>query len=721
MSIMILYMARFTKILPILMLPLILTLSGCLDSKLEINPDPSKLSSGTGATAGSTVTNVDQIDDDNTATGFGGGTHTGTTHNGTVLTLNASTSYAELDESWTPRWTNLLSYWKLNEPSWTPSAAGTVIDSQNFHHGTPIGNSNTTSTAKLGSFGGIFDGDGDYVSIAGSGSDYIFATFTVSLWTKSADFTANATAGDDALVGVWCASKGFIIWMPGNDLRFGDNTSSRVIWTNGRTKLEDNLWHHIVGVRDATTMRIYVDGVEKANAANGTLSYGCGGLTIGAYNGSGPIAAKIDDVAFWNAPLSADEVQLLYARQSAKYSGEMKSRVIDSQNAGSSWTNLDWITSLPFGKELPDGGGAANSESSADYSSLASSTLMQDLVGLWHLNGDLIDKSGNGFNASAVGGATTTSPGKFDKAAYYDGDNDSHSLGTLGTTFQTSWTASLWAKWDQFDPDNVGWTFVMAKPFTSNAPPYYQFDITESDGIVRAAVWNNALGYYMSGATPSALKTNRWYHIAVSIDVSAPSLNFYVDGELIQSVAASNGTYVNYATSVSLGENPIIGNGAYDMKGSVDEVAIWSRALSSSEILQLYRRGANRIKYQVRTCSASNCSDQDALTGDGWMGPGGNYLTYFSELYNNSSVTSSCATPQECFASELTLAGSVQKEKPSIPFNAFGADGVSVPNNRYFQYRVIMESDDENTACSGGTATCMPELKSVEIGPGHSY
>jgi hypothetical protein len=88
--------------------------------------------------------------------------------------------------------------------------------------------------------------------------------------------------------------------------------------------------------------------------------------------------------------------------------------------------------------------------------------------------------------------------------------------------------------------------------------------------------------------------------------------------------------------------------------GNIDEVAIWNRTLHLEEILQLYLRGANQIKYQVRTCTNADCSDQDAFIGDGWKGPGGNYLTYFSELYNNSTVTSSCEIAQECFLSEIS-------------------------------------------------------------------
>lgn len=56
-----------------------------------------------------------------------------------------------------------------------------------------------------------------------------------------------------------------------------------------------------------------------------------------------------------------------------------------------------------------------------------------------------------------------------------------------------------------------------------------------------------------------------------------------------------------------------------------------------------------------------------------------------------------------------------------MTFSNFSSSGLSVTNNRYFQYRTILESDDENLLCNygSGATACSPELKSVTIGPTH--
>ncbi|MCB0391226.1 MAG: hypothetical protein KDD58_08045, partial [Bdellovibrionales bacterium] len=97
--------------------------------------------------------------------------------------------------------------------------------------------------------------------------------------------------------------------------------------------------------------------------------------------------------------------------------------------------------------------------------------------------------------------------------------------------------------------------------------------------------------------------------------------------------------------------------------GKIDEVVYWDKALSDTEIANLYHRGGNRVQIQVRSCSDVSCSaDPD------FVGISGDSSQYFSELLNNS----------------LGL--------PSIDING------SVPTNRYFQYRMYMESDNSSSS-----------------------
>jgi hypothetical protein len=109
-------------------------------------------------------------------------------------------------------------------------------------------------------------------------------------------------------------------------------------------------------------------------------------------------------------------------------------------------------------------------------------------------------------------------------------------------------------------------------------------------------------------------------------------------------------------------------------RGTMDEVAIWSRVLTATEITDLYKRGALRIKHQVRSCDDAVCS------GESWVGAAGATTGFLSEL---------------------------QSTVPSLPSVSLTS---VVGDNRYFQYRTFVETDD---------ATLSPELRSTVIGPSH--
>ena len=157
------------------------------------------------------------------------------------------------------------------------------------------------------------------------------------------------------------------------------------------------------------------------------------------------------------------------------------------------------------------------------------------------------------------------------------------------------------------------------------------------------------------GGTPTigstSLAPNKWYHAVVT--KSGTTLTVYLDG--IQD-GTSTKTAEACDGNIRFG---ISGVSSAPLKGELDEVAIWNRALSANEVRDLYLRGAVRLKYQTRFCDDSGC-DTEAF-----IGPDGTIGTYFSEL-NNSALTT-----------------------PSLSFSSFaGVDNLNGPG-RFFQYKAF--------------------------------
>ncbi|NBT41841.1 MAG: hypothetical protein EBT20_15470, partial [Alphaproteobacteria bacterium] len=633
---------------------------------------------------------VDQTDDDNTATGFGGGSHTGTTYTSGVLTLNTTTNNAELDESWTPQWDNLVAYWKMDETSWN-GTANEVIDSIGSNHGVRVGDATTTSSAKIGDYAGTFDGTGDYVQIADA-DNLSFASTTSKLSFSTWVYISGTTGtADQVILGKYNSNASKIeylfVYNTTNkylELRVSEDGTSGTFWSTRANLVFDAIgaWFHFVVTLDVgtDTVNYYINGQSygSVNTAGASINamenfnepFRIATVTCLSGSTCGYLNGKIDDVAIWDTVISTDEVAIIYSRQSAKYAGEMKSRIIDSQDASASWTNLDWLTTLPFGKELP-----SSSESSADYSDLYSDGLMDGLVGLWHLNSNTwSDSSGLNYAGTSGGNVSISSFGLLSNAAEFDGDKDYIELPASSTILSgdTSLTLSAWFKTSlTYDTTGKGVNYGarLFSIYKTDAPAGYSSKIglgfygdnTDTLFIYHTPA-NSALTY-----TNSGFNDGKWHHLLCTYNATNDELKLYYDG--VEVASANSITLSDAGTNLMhIGDfDPADTEGSFN--GLIDEAAVWNRALDADEVLEFYRRGANRIKYQVRSCSSADCSDQDALTGDGWQGPGGNYLTYFSELYNNSSISSSCAIPQACAASELSLDGDVQTSSPSLRFD----------------------------------------------------
>jgi hypothetical protein len=185
---------------------------------------------------------------------------------------------------------------------------------------------------------------------------------------------------------------------------------------------------------------------------------------------------------------------------------------------------------------------------------------------------------------------------------------------------------------------------------------------------------------------------NRWVHVVAEFRNGDPNQNkLYLNGVEQKLLQLQGNPHAPHAVTSNL---PTISgwplSNGYGFTGRLDEVAIFNRSLSLTEVQQWYARGASRVKFQVKSCVAADCSDAT------WKGPDGTANTFFTEILNRAT--------QAPVSSGTYLATS-----PSLLFSNF----LSPPGqNRYFQYRVLMESDSH-------LPQIQPEVRSVSIGPVH--
>ncbi len=658
-------------------------------------------------------------------------------------------SDTSLHPSWAPKWDNLVGYWKM-DGNWRDSSG-------NGNHGTVFNGATISFDANVGNSAGLFNElvSHDYIEIPNTTDleNIQAGPFTMQAWYKPLNVPRNIDQSTRAH-GIFSKPGWHVGLDYNNDNSFRFNVPNHTPAHQRATSnpvYQTGTYYHIMGVSDGPggLVKLYVNGKLVSMVPNtgsfpsyGTNNFyiGTGSPTLSPAHSTWAVDGIIDDVALWNTNLKAIDVIKIYNRQKQKYAGHFDSEVIDLGSTTSNWPDLSWSTSLPFGKELVgdyNNDGNTESESSSVYFRL-SENLNEGLVGYWPLNektldsvggADFADFSGNSYACDIIVGGVIASEGKlgssFSDGQASCGDN-------LAFSGRSSFSVSVWFK-TLLSGSGQFFMIVNKRANPGTGLEGWVCYLAGSSG--KASCRRTVGGVENAINSISLLNDGLWHHLAATYDGNV--VKNYVDGVL-------QGTVVDTRDLINAGQDLSYGDNQADA-GSVDEVAIWERALSADEVQQIYRRGANRIKLQVKSCVDSNCECKSfssspqgsAADCDGdtivnaldfddphkadFIGPGGDGATYYSEAFNrkgtdtlfNCGNNTSDSDGNICVNDEISLIGSPKPEGPSIDFTDFPLSAKPL-DNQYIQYRVYMEADD-NTACQG--SPCLPELSSVNLNP----
>ena len=164
-----------------------------------------------------------------------------------LLGLTTGSAQADLTDG-------LVAYWPLNEGGGTTTADAS-------------GNGNdgalNAPTWDSGKFGGAlsFDGVDDFVDCGNSSTlDFGTGDFTISAWIKTTDRAGETIFGNGGDDGGGIRYRLYIEGDPGVKILVDDNSNKRD--PEGNVAVVDGQWHHLVGMRNGSTLRVYIDGVE---------------------------------------------------------------------------------------------------------------------------------------------------------------------------------------------------------------------------------------------------------------------------------------------------------------------------------------------------------------------------------------------------------------------------------------------------------------------------
>ena len=238
------------------------------------------------------------------------------------------------------------------------------------------------------------------------------------------------------------------------------------------------------------------------------------------------------------------------------------------------------------------------------------------LVGWWKFDEGsgttTADSSGNGYTGTLNNSPTWTT-GKLGDALTFAGSNESVSVpDTAALDLAGSWTVSGWVNFSSLPgAGNVAW--IVEKTNASNQGNYsIGYENKFIDGNSTLMVYYTSSGGSTYVEDPSPISLNTWYLVTGVWDSSSQYLYLYINGSLVSA------GYTGAAPQTGSGVPLYIGNSQYNnsgLDGVIDDVHVYNRALSASEVYALYagtRPGAegdviyNADKHVLQFCDGTN-------------------------------------------------------------------------------------------------------------------
>jgi type II secretory pathway pseudopilin PulG len=228
----------------------------------------------------------------------------------------------------------LVGYWSFDEASGTTAYDksgfgnnGTLYSSTTICSAPPTSGCPQWTTGKVGS-ALSFDGVDDYIQTSYLQSGV--TAYTIELWVKTADtgnqkiFIQNRGSGGKSLT-LGIGQTGGLRGGPGK-VGFEVDSDNLDIGISSVQNINDNNWHHVVGVWSAPSgtsvspsqFKIYIDGVEVpittgvVGSATSPLT-GSGGAKIARHDSwNTNFNGIIDEIRIYNRALSDAEIKAIY-------------------------------------------------------------------------------------------------------------------------------------------------------------------------------------------------------------------------------------------------------------------------------------------------------------------------------------------------------------------------------------------------------------------------
>jgi hypothetical protein len=221
-----------------------------------------------------------------------------------------------------------------------------------------------------------------------------------------------------------------------------------------------------------------------------------------------------------------------------------------------------------------------------------SGSLLQGLVGYWPFCGNANDESGNNL-ANISGGLQYTTDRFGNPASSLRFLNDTNSFFTSNIPYAPNVTIGFWLK------QNYPVT-IFPVPFYFHNGNYSDNEYTLYSNSSHVSSNYTLLGVrlgtnvatppnnWFDASIPYSGNDSSWNHITITVDNSTKVMSIYKNS-VLSGTLAFQGQIKNFS-KINFGHSRK-GSAETRYVGSLDDIAIWNRALTPQEITQLYNQG----------------------------------------------------------------------------------------------------------------------------------
>ena len=244
------------------------------------------------------------------------------------------------------------------------------------------------------------------------------------------------------------------------------------------------------------------------------------------------------------------------------------------------------------------------------------------------LSGDIVNLADSVGSTDSLGsdvdmvnsGATYGAAGILDNALSFDGSNDFGTLVNGGsdlfnffTITDATWSVSCWVFYD----DLGGGHIISSAPVGDTT--MFQINLNTSTQVALQAVGTGSTFIINTSWTVATLSTGVWIHMVFTGDQSLASdgLELWLDGvsQGTKNRSSNSGSAGTQAEPMHVATHGAIGSVFF--AGRFDELSLWSRVLTDSEVASLYNAGnalalsqATQTPQTLRTINVVDLVDQ---------------------------------------------------------------------------------------------------------------